>query len=246
MTAKLGNQPGQNLLELKQVNAFYGELQILRDVSLQVEQGRLTLILGSNGAGKTTLLKTISGLTFMKSGSITFEGAELSNIKPYHIPTLGIAHVPEGRGIFPDLTVLENIELGAYAKNARHKLKNNLEWCFELFPVLKDRRRQVAATMSGGEQQMIAIARGLLSDPKLLILDEPSIGLMPRLVEEVFEAVQKINREGVTILMVEQNAQESLEICDLCYVLESGRIVHKGTKEDFLDNELLKSAYLGM
>lgn len=235
-----------NMLETRSINAFYGELQILWDVSIDVKEKKITVIVGSNGAGKTTLLKTISGLTYMNKGSIVFHGQDISKIKPYKIPELGIIHIPEGRGVFPNMTVLENVELGAYIKRARPKIKENLEWCFELFPILKTRRKQLAGTMSGGEQQMVAVARGLMADPKIFILDELSLGLMPLLVQELFGVIQKINKEGVTILLVEQNVQEAIEICDYYYVLESGRIIHSGLKGDFLDDEVLRKSYLGI
>jgi branched-chain amino acid transport system ATP-binding protein len=239
------NQSGEVVLEINNIDSFYGELQILWGVSLEVKKSKITVVIGSNGAGKTTLLKTVSGLVPAKSGSIKFDGLEISNKKPYHIPKLGIAHVPEGRSVFPNLSVIENIELGAYTKRARHRMKENLSWCLELFPILKLREKQLAGTMSGGEQQMIAISRGLMADPKLLILDEPSLGLMPLLVEELFGVIRKINQEGVSILLVEQNVQEAVEICNSYCVLETGRIVHKGIGGEFLDDELLKSAYLG-
>jgi len=235
-----------NILETRSINAFYGELQILWDVSIEVKEGKITVIVGSNGAGKTTLLKTISGLTYRNKGSIFFEGQEISKIKPHKIPNLGIIHLPEGRGVFPNMTVHENMELGAYIKRARPKIKQNLEWCFELFPILKTRRKQLAGTMSGGEQQMVGIARSLIADPKIFILDELSLGLMPRLVQELFDVIQKINKEGVTIVLVEQNVQQAVEICDNYYVLESGRIIHSGKKGDFLDDELLRQSYLGI
>jgi branched-chain amino acid transport system ATP-binding protein len=240
------NRNSENVLELQEVDVSYGELQILKKISLKAIKGQVTVILGSNGAGKTTLLKGVSGLARISSGNVVFGGQVISELKPWKIPDLGIAHVPEGRGVFPQLRVLDNIRLGAYTKRSRAKMKENFEWAMELFPVLRLRRKQLAGTMSGGEQQMIAIARGLMADPKLLILDEPSLGLMPLLVKEVFEVIKKINLKGVTILLVEQNVRESMEICDWYYVLESGSLVHDGAKENYVDDEFIKSSYLGM
>ena len=234
------------MLEVKSINVFYGDLQALWDVSFNVRDGEIVCIIGSNGAGKTTTLKTVSGLLHPRSGLIRFGNTEIHRLPPHKIVELGIAHVPEGRQLFPEMIVLENLKMGAFVKRAWDKMEDTLEWVYQLFPVLKERRGQKAGTLSGGEQQMLAIARGLMNRPKLLMLDEPSLGLAPRIVVSVFEAIQRISREGVTILLVEQNVRSALEISDRGYVLENGRIVLSGRSDELMENETVKKAYLGI
>ena len=234
------------ILSGQQINSSYGDLQILWDVSFEVGEKGITTIIGSNGAGKTTTLRSICGLVKLNSGKIFFREQDISLMKPYEIGKLGVVHVLEGRRLFPALTVQENLEIGAYSKRAREKMRKNYEWVLELFPILKNRRKQLAGTMSGGEQQMIAISRGLMADPELLILDEPSLGLMPRLTEELFSIITKINRQGVSILLVEQNVRESLEVSDHYYIMEAGKIVRSGKSKEFLDQDEVRKIYLGM
>ena len=233
------------MLQVNQINVFYGEAQALWDISFTVNQGEIVTLVGSNGAGKSTTLKSISGLVPPASGEINLDGARLDNVSAYRIVEMGVAQIPEGRRLWPGLTVLENLELGAYTRAARAARHATMDWVFQLFPRLKERRSQLAGTLSGGEQQMLAIGRGLLSKPKLLMLDEPSLGLAPVLVQEVFETIQEINRQGVTILLVEQNVNYALAICNRGYVLETGRIVLWGNGQELLANEHVKAAYLG-
>ncbi|HDJ25787.1 MAG TPA: ABC transporter ATP-binding protein [Candidatus Bathyarchaeota archaeon] len=234
------------LLKVNNIDVFYGDLQALWGVSFEVHEGEKVVIVGANGAGKTTTLKTISGLLRPRSGTIEFKGQRIDKLPPHKIVELGIAHVPEGRRIFPKMTVLENLEMGAYIKRAREKFDDTLEWVFSIFPRLKERKNQIAGTMSGGERQMLAIARGLMSRPDLLMLDEPSLGLAPKLVMKTFEVIKRIGEEGVTILLVEQNVKHALELADRGYVLETGRITLSGTSEELLSNDYVKKAYLGM
>jgi branched-chain amino acid transport system ATP-binding protein len=233
------------MLEVKKIDVFYGDAQALWEVTFTVNQGEIVTLVGSNGAGKSTILKAISGLAPPASGEIIFEGVRIEATKAHRIVEMGIAHIPEGRRLWPGLSVLENLELGAYAKNARVVREESMEWVLSLFPLLKERRGQMAGTLSGGEQQMLAIGRGLLSRPKLLILDEPSLGLSPLLVGEVFETIQKINVQGVTILLVEQNVNIALSISSRGYVMETGRIVISGSGKELLSDEHIKTAYLG-
>lgn len=234
------------MLEVKGVQAGYDEVPVLWDVSLRVPEGSVVSVIGANGAGKTTLLRTISGLIRPMRGEITFEGRRLNGLKPHQIAALGIAHVPEGRGVFAYQTVERNLYLGAYLR-PREEIEETLARVFALFPRLAERRHQRAGTLSGGEQQMLVIARGLMSRPRLLMLDEPSLGLMPKLVDEIFDLVQRIrDEERVTILLVEQNVREALAICDYAYVLQTGRIVAEGKGEDLLKTEIVRKAYLGV
>jgi len=234
------------MLVVDGINVFYGDLQALWDVSFKAEKGSITVIVGPNGAGKTTTLKTISGLLRPKSGSISFLGERIDNVPPHHIAELGISHIPEGRHLFPNMTVLENLMTGAYTRKAWEKRNETLEWIFQLFPILKERRNQLAKTLSGGEQQMLAIGRGLMSRPKLLMLDEPSLGLAPKLVLFTFNIIKQIHEEGVTILLVEQNVRQALELADKAYVLETGRIILEGEGKELLESEYIKKAYLGI
>jgi branched-chain amino acid transport system ATP-binding protein len=233
------------MLDVKNIDVYYGDAQALWDVSFSVKQGEIVTLVGSNGAGKSTTLKAISGLVPPSSGEIRLEGNRIDQAPAHSIVEMGIAQIPEGRRLWPGLSVQENLELGAYIPAARTVRGETMEWVFQLFPLLRKRRAQLAGTLSGGEQQMLAIGRGLLSRPKLLILDEPSLGLAPLLVDEVFETIQKINGEGMTILLVEQNVNVALAISNRGYVLETGRIVISGSGKDLLADEHVKTAYLG-
>ncbi len=234
------------MLVVEGVQAGYDEVPVLWDVSLRVPEGTVVSVIGANGAGKTTLLRTISGLIRPMRGDITFDGARLNDLKPHQIAALGIAHVPEGRGVFAYQTVERNLYLGGYLR-PKEEIEATLERVFALFPRLAERRHQRAGTLSGGEQQMLVIARGLMSRPRLLMLDEPSLGLMPKLVDEIFDLVQRIrDEEKVTILLVEQNVREALTIADYAYVLQTGRIVAEGKGEELLETEIVRKAYLGV
>jgi branched-chain amino acid transport system ATP-binding protein len=232
------------MLEVRGLSVSYDAIQAVRDISFSLGRGEMVALLGANGAGKTTTLKTISGLLRPRGGSIVFEGRALEKIEPHDIVRLGVAHVPEGRKIFHRLTVLENLKTGAYIRKA-NSIGEDLDFVLTLFPRLKERRAQAAGTLSGGEQQMLAIGRGLMARPKLLLLDEPSMGLSPLLVEQIFETITRINREGVTILLVEQNAAMALEICRRGYVLETGNIILEGAAAELAQSDLVKQAYLG-
>ena len=236
------------MLDIKDLSVYYDKVQVLWDVSFGIEEGEVVTLLGSNGAGKSTTVKTIQGLLKSKTGSIRFEDKHIEGLPAYKVVNEGIALVPEGREIFPKMSVLENLVLGAYVPRARAKelREQNLEWVLKLFPKLEERKKQLAGTMSGGEQQMLAIARALMSKPKLLMLDEPSLGLAPVIVLQVFEIIKKLNEEGVTILLVEQNIHHALEISDRAYVLEKGRIILQGKGSELLDDEYVKNAYLGI
>ncbi|WP_366923051.1 ABC transporter ATP-binding protein [Metallumcola ferriviriculae] len=234
------------MLKVKNINVAYGDLQVLWDVSLEVKEGEFVALLGANGAGKTTILNTISGLLHPMQGSIEFTGEEISSIPGYRTADLGIAHVPEGRRLFPEMTVRENLEIGSLSKEAKKKRKQTMEEVYQLFPRLKERHKQEAGSLSGGEQQMLAIGRGLMALPKLLMLDEPSLGLAPVIVDQVFEIARDINKKGVTILLVEQNVAHTLQHCNRAYVLENGRVVMKGTGNELLHDEHVKSAYMGI
>lgn len=236
----------RNMLKVKGINVSYGDLQVLWDVSFEVKEGEFVSLLGANGAGKTTTLNTISGLLKPISGSIEFMGIEISSLPGHKMAELGIAHVPEGRRLFPEMTVQENLELGALSPEAKKRRRQTMEEVFELFPRLKERRYQEAGSLSGGEQQMLAIGRGLMALPKLIMFDEPSLGLSPVLKEQVFQIAKDINDRGITVLLVEQNVARALKYCDRAYVLENGRIVLEGTGESLLNNEHVKAAYLGI
>lgn len=233
------------MLEIREVDTFYGDLQALWGISLKVKEGEFVSLIGPNGAGKTTTLRSISGLLKPTSGSITFMGHDLGKEAPDKIVDLGISQVPEGGSVFASMSVIENLELGAFIPRARKDKNQTLEQVFEIFPRLEERKDQRAGTLSGGERQMLAIGRALMSKPKLLMLDEPSFGLAPILVESIFKMVQKINKQGVTILLVEQNVVAAFELSQRSYVLENGRIVGQGTGEDLLSFESVRQAYLG-
>jgi len=232
------------MLEVEDLHVSYDAIQVLKGISFSVAQGEIVTLLGANGAGKTTTLKTISGLLKPRRGNIHLAGKVIAGLKPHEIVRLGVAHVPEGRKIFPRLTVLENLKTGAYSRRMS-SIGGDLDHVFALFPRLKERRRQIAGTLSGGEQQMLAIGRGLMARPKLLLLDEPSMGLAPIVVEQIFDTVQSINREGVTILLVEQNAAIALAVSHRGYVLETGSILLEGRAGDLTNNDLVRQAYLG-
>lgn len=234
------------MLKVENLNTYYGDVQVLRDISFRVNEGGITVIVGSNGAGKTTTLRSIAGLIRPRSGTIKFLEQEICGLPSYEIVRRGISLIPEGRMLFTRLTVLENLRLGAIIPEAKKVREETLKWIYELFPVLKERKDQTAGTLSGGEQQLLAIARGLMSRPKLLMLDEPSLGLAPKLVFKMFNLLKEINEQGVTILLVEQNVWQALELADRGYVLETGRIVLEGSGKELLQNPLVKKAYLGI
>ena len=234
------------MLKVENINVFYGDLQVLWGVSFEVREGEILVLVGANGAGKSTTLKTISGILKPKIGSIHFKGARLDLLPADQVISHGVVHVPEARRLFREMTVEENLVMGSLAPEAKKRRAETLAWVYELFPRMKERRKQMAGTMSGGEQQMAAIGRGLMALPKLLMFDEPSLGLAPILVEEVFNIVKKINGEGVTVLLVEQNVRQTLALCHRAYVLENGRVVLSGTGKELLNDEHVKEAYLGI
>lgn len=234
------------LLEIKDLCAGYGDLQVLFNISMKVNEGEVVSLVGSNGAGKTTLLRILSGLEPIKSGSILYQGEDLTKIKPYEKADHGIAHIPQGRGILGSLTVKENLVMGAYPKAARASMEANIEKSFSMFPILKERQNQIAGSLSGGEQQMLAIARALMISPKLLMLDEPSLGLAPIVVKDMFDIISNVAKQGVSILIVEQNLNQALSVADRGYVLETGQIVMEGKAADLLANEEIQAAYLGI
>jgi branched-chain amino acid transport system ATP-binding protein len=234
------------MLEVAGIDTFHGNIQALRGVSLCVAEGEIVSLIGSNGAGKTTTLMSISGVTPPRSGTVRFAGADITRLPVEKIVTLGVTQVPEGRMIFPRLTVLENLMMGAYPRRDKKGVAGDIEHVYELFPVLLERRYQLGGTLSGGEQQMLAIGRALMARPKLLLLDEPSLGLAPLFVEHIFSIIKRLNRDGATILLVEQNAQMALQIADRGYVLETGRIVLEGNASELLENPQVRAAYLGL
>lgn len=233
------------LLRVESVDVFYGVIQALHGVSLEVAAGEIVTLIGANGAGKTTTLLTISGLLRPARGRIVFDGRDITPLPPHERVALGIAQVPEGRRVFANLTVLENLELGAYLRRDKDGVRRDLDWVFGIFPRLAERKNQLAGTLSGGEQQMLAIGRALLAAPRLLLMDEPSLGLSPVLVQEIFRVIRTIRERGVTILLVEQNAHMALRVADRGYVLETGRIVLHGRASELLANEAVRKAYLG-
>ncbi len=234
------------MLKLEKLEFSYGDLQVLWGVDLEVRQGEIVTVVGANGAGKSTILKNVSRLVKPTSGAITFQGTDLRRLASHEVVELGVIQVPEGRRIFPEMTVLENLRMGSFVKATRKDRERNVERAFTLFPRLKERAKQLGGTMSGGEQQMLAIARGLMANPKLLLLDEPSLGLSPLLVKGIFEIIKEINSQGTTILLVEQNVYQSLRISSRAYVLETGRVVLSGTGAELLDNAHVKKAFMGM
>lgn len=233
------------MLKVENLNVFYGSIHALQDISLDVDQGEMVAILGANGAGKTTALATISGLLRPKSGKVYFEGHDITGIPTHQIVSLGISHVPEGRQIFTSLTVQENIRLGAYQRRDSKLINDDANWIYSLFPILKERENQTAGTLSGGEQQMLAIARAVMSKPRLLLLDEPSMGLAPLIVDLIFDVIRQLRERDITVLLVEQNAYQALSEADRGYVLETGRIKLSGPSSQLLNDEEIQKAYLG-
>jgi len=236
----------QRVLEIKNIDVFYGDAQVIWDVAFEVKQGEIVALIGANGAGKSTTLKTISGIVRPKKGDVIFQGEAIHIIEPYTLIEKGLALCPEARRLFVEMTVEENLDMGSLKGEAKKQRQKTKEMVFELFPRLGERRRQLAGTLSGGEQQMVAIGRGLMSLPKLLMFDEPSLGLAPILVREVFNVIKKIREEGVTVLIVEQNTKQTLSIADRAYVLETGKITLQGTGQALLNDEHVKKAYLGV
>lgn len=233
------------MLTIQNLETYYGNIRALKGISLEVPEGKIVSLIGANGAGKTTMMKTVAGVLTPRSGSITLNGKQVQGMKPHQLVKEGLALVPEGRQVLAPMTVLENLELGAYQRNDRQGIQQDIEKMFAWFPILKERVDQLAGTMSGGQQQMLAIARALMSRPKLLLLDEPSMGLAPIIVSDIFKVIQQINQEGTTVLIVEQNVRQVLKIADYGYVLESGQIVMSGEAQDLLHDDRVKEAYLG-
>jgi branched-chain amino acid transport system ATP-binding protein len=234
------------MLEVSNLNVFYGKSHALQDVSLKVNEGEIVALVGANGAGKTTVLNTISGLLCPASGSVFFLGKRIDRLAPHKIVNLGICQIPEGRKLFTDMTVQENLEMGAYSSAAWKRRKETFERVYQIFPVLKERRKQSSTKLSGGERQMVAIGRGLMSNPRLCMFDEPSYGLAPKLFSEVLDVIKRLREQGITIFLVEQNVRNTLETADRAYVLENGQIVLEGKGKDLLQNEQVKKAYLGL
>jgi branched-chain amino acid transport system ATP-binding protein len=234
------------MLEVQNIDVFYGDLQVLWDVSFEVKEGEVVALVGANGSGKSTTLKTLSGLLNPANGSIRFLDQRLDQIPANKIIEHGVVHVPEGRRLFPEMSVLENLIMGSLSPQAKRKRTETMEWVFGLFPRLREREKQMTGTLSGGEQQMVAVGRGLMALPKLIMFDEPSLGLAPILVAEIFKIIKRINQEGVTVLVTEQNTKQTLEISDRGYVLENGRVVLSDTGQELLNNEHVKEAYLGI
>ncbi len=237
---------GETVLDIKNIESFYGPIMAIRGVSLKVEKGQVVTVLGANGAGKSTLLKTISGIMDPEKGQVVFEGREIQGMEPHKVVGQGIVHVPEGREVFPLLTVDENLSLGAYTRSDKAEIEKDRQMVFDYFPILAERRHQEAGTLSGGQQQMLAIGRGLMLRPKIMLLDEPSLGLSPLLVQEIFAILKRLNKdEGVTMMLVEQNAKVALDLADVGYVMEVGRIVMDDTAERLMESEDIKAFYLG-
>lgn len=235
------------MLELVGINTLYGNIHVLKNVSLVIEKGEIVTLIGANGAGKTTTLMTISGLTPARSGEILFQNQPIQKVRPEKIVRLGLSHVPEGRRIFPYLSVLENLDMGAFLRKDKAGIRKDMDYVFELFPILAQRRHQAGGTLSGGEQQMLAISRALMARPRLLLMDEPSLGLAPLIIRQIFRIIERLNREhGTTIFLVEQNANLSLKIAHRAYVMENGAITMTGTGKDLLADEAVKKAYLGI
>jgi branched-chain amino acid transport system ATP-binding protein len=237
--------PGESLLRVTNIDAFYGSLQVLWDISIDIESGEIVAIIGANGSGKSSLLNTISGMIHPARGSVVFEGREITQLNPFRIVALGISQVPEGRRIFPDMSVYENLKMGSYNRRARSKREGNLKTVYEHFPVLQRRKNQLAKTLSGGEQQMVAVGSALMSDPKLMLLDEMSLGLAPLVVNELYKVLKEIRSRGITIVFVEQNVRRTLSEAERAYILETGRIVLSGDVEDLREEEKVKKAYFG-
>ena len=233
------------MLEVRDLNVYFGVIQAIKDISFDVDKGEVVALIGANGAGKTTTLHTVTGLLSPKSGSITLNGKDLTKVPAHKIVGMGMAHVPEGRRVFASLSVYDNLKMGAYTRSDKKEINDSLEMVFEYFPRLKERRNQVAGTLSGGEQQMLAMGRALMSCPSIILMDEPSMGLSPLYVGEIFEIIKKIKKEGATVLLVEQNANMALSVADRAYVLETGKIIIDGKASDLLNDERVRKAYLG-
>lgn len=234
-----------SMLEVKDLEVYYGVIQAIKGISFQVEEGEVIALIGANGAGKTTTLQTITGMLNAKAGSIQFEGTELTKVPGHKIVSMGMAHVPEGRRVFAQLSVLENLKLGAYTRKDKNEIEESLKRVYKSFPRLEERKNQFAGTLSGGEQQMLAMGRALMSKPKMILMDEPSMGLSPIFVEEIFSIIKEISAQGTTVLLVEQNAKKALGIADRAYVLETGKIVLEGDAKVLMNDESIKKAYLG-
>ena len=232
------------MLEVKDLSVYYGVIQALKGISFEVEEGDVIALIGANGAGKTTTLHALTGLIPVKSGSIVFEGKDITKVPGYKLVSMGIAHVPEGRRVFAQLTVLQNLKMGAYTRNNKQESEETIQKIYKRFPRLEERKNQLAGTLSGGEQQMLAMGRALMSHPRLIVMDEPSMGLSPIYVNEVFDIIQSINRDGVTVLLVEQNAKKALSIANQAYVLETGKIVLSGDAKQLMNDNKVKKAYL--
>ena len=233
------------MLEIKDIEVYYGMIQAIKGISFEVNEGEVIALIGANGAGKTTTLHTITGLLSPKKGSVIFEGKDITKVPAHKIVSLGIAHVPEGRRVFAELTVYENLKMGAYTRKDKDEIEKTLEMVYKRFPRLEERKNQLAGTLSGGEQQMLAMGRALMSHPKIIVMDEPSMGLSPILVNEIFDIIQEVSKGGTTVLLVEQNAKKALSIADRAYVLETGRIVMEGDAKVLMNDDSIKKAYLG-
>lgn len=233
------------MLEVKDLQVFYGMIQAIKGISFEVNEGEVIALIGANGAGKTTILHTITGLVEAKSGTVEFEGTNITKMPGHKIVTLGMAHVPEGRRVFSELTVLENLRMGAYTRKDKNEVEKSLKMVYERFPRLEERKNQLAGTLSGGEQQMLAMGRALMSHPKIILMDEPSMGLSPIFVNEIFDIIKEVSAGGTTVLLVEQNAKKALSIADRAYVLETGKIVLEGDAKELMNDESVKKAYLG-
>ena len=233
------------MLKVDDIHVYYGSIHAVKGVSFEVNEGEVVTLIGANGAGKSTVLNTVSGLLHPKSGSVVFEGKNLVKTPAHKIVGLGMAHVPEGRRVFAHLTVYDNLMLGAFSLTSRAKIEENLKYVYSHFPRLEERKNQVAGTLSGGEQQMLAMGRALMSNPKIILMDEPSMGLSPLLVNEIFKIIKEVSKDGATVLLVEQNAKKALSIADRAYVLETGKIVMEGKAEDLLNDSRIRTAYLG-
>jgi branched-chain amino acid transport system ATP-binding protein len=234
------------MLKIEGLTVHYGVIPAVKNLNIEIEQGKVVSLIGTNGSGKTTTLRGISGIVKAKAGRILFEGKDLTKVEPYQIVHMGISQVPEGRGVFPDLTVLENLKLGSFIRKDKEGIKRDLEEIFSLFPRLEERKNQLSGTLSGGEQQMLSMGRALMAKPKLLLLDEPSMGLAPIIVQEIFKIIKRINEEGTTVLLVEQNAKMALSVAHYGYVLETGDIVAQGTVEELQKNDMIRKIYLGI
>lgn len=239
----MNNTQTDKYLSIEGLNVAYGGIHAVKDVSLEIPKGKIITLIGSNGAGKSTILRTIAGIVKPKSGNISFKGTNISGMTPDKIVNMGITLVPEGRRIFPNLTVLENLKIGAYTR--KDNLSNDIEYVYSLFPRLKERHWQLAGTLSGGEQQMLAVGRAMMAKPELIMMDEPSLGLAPLVVKDIFSIIEKLNSEGITVLLIEQNANLALRVCDKAYVMETGNITMEGNGQELLANDKIKEAYLG-